>query len=173
MQRYSRLLDRYPSLTRIVTTGSLFWLGDVLSQGIERRGMNKPFDWHRNVRFTGFGTLVAAPMFIGYYNKFLPTLFPGAGAGTVGRKVLFDQTVWAASFITFLFYALARLEGRAHGPAWSHASANVWPSLKVNWMVWPGVMFLNFYVVPLKFQILVVNVVALFWNTFLSYRNSL
>lgn len=35
MKAYSRLLDKYPNITKISTTGFLFWLGDICSQKIE------------------------------------------------------------------------------------------------------------------------------------------
>lgn len=46
------------------------------------------------------------------------------------------------------------------------------PGLKANWALWPAVQFANFTYVPLQYQVLVVNVVSLGWNCFLSYLNS-
>lgn len=41
-----------------------------------------------------------------------------------------------------------------------------------NWMLWPWVQLVNFKVVPLEHRVLVVNVVSLGWNCYLSYLNS-
>lgn len=46
------------------------------------------------------------------------------------------------------------------------------PGLKANWMVWPAVQTANFTLVPLEHRVLVVNIVSLGWNCFLSYLNS-
>jgi protein Mpv17 len=45
-------------------------------------------------------------------------------------------------------------------------------ALKTNWQIWPGVQFVNFAYVPLDFRVLIVNVVSLGWNCYLSYLNS-
>ncbi len=76
------------------------------------------FEVERNVRFAGFGTGIAGPLFIVYYTKFLPFLFRSQKPLMVGAKVLFDQTIWAGSFITFLFYTLSRMEGNGHDKSW-------------------------------------------------------
>jgi protein Mpv17 len=44
--------------------------------------------------------------------------------------------------------------------------------IKSNLMVWPWVQIANFSVVPLEHRVLVVNVVALGWNCYLSYLNN-
>jgi protein Mpv17 len=45
-------------------------------------------------------------------------------------------------------------------------------ALKSNWMVWPWVQLANFGFVPLEHRVMVVNVVALGWNCYLSYLNN-
>jgi len=47
-----------------------------------------------------------------------------------------------------------------------------WEGLKANYMLWPMVQFVNFKFVPLEHRVLVVNIVSLGWNCFLSYLNS-
>jgi protein Mpv17 len=49
---------------------------------------------------------------------------------------------------------------------------NYIPGLKANWLVWPAVQSVNFTMVPLEHRVLVVNIVSLGWNCFLSYLNS-
>ena len=45
-------------------------------------------------------------------------------------------------------------------------------ALKKNWLVWPAVQTVNFTYIPLEHRVLVVNIVALGWNCYLSYINS-
>jgi len=49
---------------------------------------------------------------------------------------------------------------------------NYFQGLKANWMLWPAVQAVNFKLVPLEHRVLVVNIVSLGWNCFLSYLNS-
>jgi protein Mpv17 len=46
-----------------------------------------------------------------------------------------------------------------------------WTAFSRNLLVWPAVQVVNFSVVPLEHRVLVVNVVALGWNCYLSYLN--
>jgi protein Mpv17 len=46
-----------------------------------------------------------------------------------------------------------------------------WTAFMRNLLVWPGVQVVNFSVVPLEHRVLVVNVVALGWNCYLSWLN--
>jgi protein Mpv17 len=42
-------------------------------------------------------------------------------------------------------------------------------ALQKNWMVWPFVQLGNFTMVPLEHRVMVVNVISLGWNCYLSY----
>lgn len=39
----------------------------------------------------------------------------------------------------------------------------------MDWCVWVPTQFINFYVVPVKYQVFYINAVTMFYNVFLSY----
>ena len=44
-----------------------------------------------------------------------------------------------------------------------------WPVVTANWKLWVPAQLVNFGVVPLHFQVLFANGVALVWNVYLSH----
>lgn len=54
------------------------------------------------------------------------------------------------------------------GKAVQSISDKLWPTLKVNWLVWPGLAAINLSVVPLDYRILFINFCSLFWSAYLS-----
>ena len=88
---------------------------------------------------------------------------------TIAARVLTDQTVFASTNLFVFLSSMAYMEGS--DPSAKLGSTYV-EALKKNWMVWPAVQAVNFKFVPLEHRVLLVNVVSLGWNCYLSYINS-
>ena len=81
-----------------------------------------------------------------------------------------DQFGFAPIFLPSFMGVLWTLEGRSNIP---QQLVEVSPDLIVaNWSLWVPAMTINFGFVPLKYQVLFGNVVALLWNVYLSYMNA-
>ena len=91
------------------------------------------------------------------------------GARGTLTKVAMDQLLYAPCFISVFMGSLAVLEGRAH-EAGTIVRDNIWSTLCVNWGLWTPAQMINFYVMPLRYQVLFSNFVALVWNSFLSWK---
>ena len=89
--------------------------------------------------------------------------------GTIVARVLADQTIFASTNLFVFLSTMAVLEGSDPRAKLKSTYAE---ALKKNWMVWPGVQFVNFRYVPLEHRVMVVNVVSIGWNCYLSYLNS-
>lgn len=88
---------------------------------------------------------------------------------TIAARVLADQTIFASTNLLVFLSSMAYLEGSSPK---AKLQSTYGEALKKNWMVWPAVQSINFKLVPLEHRVLVVNIVSLGWNCYLSYVNS-
>ncbi|SCU98775.1 LADA_0H15280g1_1 [Lachancea dasiensis] len=184
---YTSSLKKNPKTTNAIMTGSLFGLGDAVAQICfpsqkanstysDGESIPKTYDIARTVRAVAYGSLIFS--FIG--DKWFKILNgkvkfskkPADHWSNLALRVGTDQLLFAPTCIPFYFGTLTLMEGKSLNHAGEKIGAVWWDILKTNWMVWPAFQLINFSLVPVQHRLLAVNVLAIFWNTFLSYRNS-
>ncbi|MCJ1403657.1 Protein required for ethanol metabolism [Xylographa trunciseda] len=166
---YQARLASRPLLTQSITTAVLFATGDVLAQqAVEDVGLDK-HNLARTGRMALYGGAVFGPAATTWYKVLQSRINFRSQTGTIVARVLADQTIFASTNLFVFLSTMAVLEGS--DPKAKLKSTYV-EALKKNWMVWPGVQFVNFRYVPLEHRVMVVNVVSIGWNCYLSYLNS-
>jgi len=168
---YGRLLAKHPLATKSGTSAGLVGLGDLLSQGVEMwsRGKAQVPDKKRVGTMALFGGMYLGPVLHCWYSLVLARCFPAAGFLTVLKKTLLDQTFFATFCSCSFFIGLTLLNGGSLEQGQAKVRRYLWPTLIANWSIWPAVQVVNFALIPVPYQVLVVNFVAVFWNAYLSY----
>ncbi|EPX75320.1 Mvp17/PMP22 family protein 1 [Schizosaccharomyces octosporus yFS286] len=185
--RYNALFNRAPISTMCFTAGTLGGLSDVLAQGITyyQAKKNAPIGLtEERVRSSGIPNLARILQFVSFgfaisplqfkWLKLLSTKFPvEKGVSNVVVRVLLDQAIFAP-FGTAFFYSWMTITEKGKGlNDVSNKLKNLFiPTLKANYVVWPFIQSVNFYLMPLQFQMPFACLCALFWNTFLSLKNA-
>lgn len=168
---YQQTLQRRPYLVQAVQTGTLMAAGDLISQTVIEKKALKHIDYKRTIGFSSIGFFVGGPalrVWYGLLNKYI-----GAGGKTVAlKKVFVDQVIFAPAFLLIILTAVGTLQGKSFDTIKNDIKANYSDVLKTNYYVWPWVQLANFYYIPLQYQVLVVQSVALFWNTYLSWKTN-
>ena len=165
LEWYSHMLETKPLATKSVTSFMIVGAGDLMTQVlIEDREDGVDVKRFGIMCFLG-GTLVGPWLHVWY--NLLFTYVPGATVVPVLQRVALDQLVMAPPFVAIFMSSLLALEGKADqittvlGAEWK-------PAVFTNWKMWAPAQMINFGFVPLRFQVLFSNFVALFWNAYLS-----
>lgn len=88
------------------------------------------------------------------------------------KKVFVDQFIFAPTFLLFLLISVGTMQGKSYDIIKQDIETNYFDVLKTNYYIWPLVQIINFYYIPLQYQVLLVQSVALFWNTYLSWKTN-
>ncbi|GJQ84918.1 hypothetical protein Trydic_g525 [Trypoxylus dichotomus] len=86
------------------------------------------------------------------------------------KKVALDQFLFAPFCIGALLTVLGTVQGQPPKETMRKLKRDYTDIMIANYKLWPAVQLLNFYVVPLNYQVLVVQCVALSWNTYISWK---
>ncbi|KAF8648564.1 hypothetical protein HU200_064606 [Digitaria exilis] len=163
---YLMSLDKNPIATKAVTSAVLTLAGDLICQLVIDRVQE--LDFRRTFVFTFLGLALVGPTLHVWY-LYLSKLVTVSGASGAIARLILDQFIFSPIFIGVFMSLLVTFEGKP---------SLVVPKLKqewlssvlANWQLWIPFQFLNFYFVPLKFQVLAANFVALAWNVILSFK---
>ncbi|EZA47821.1 hypothetical protein DMN91_011608 [Ooceraea biroi] len=167
---YQRALIKYPVRTQAVQAGILMGLGDQIAQNfIENE--SKTIDFVRTMQFTGIGFFITGPATRIWYG-ILDKHIGSKGSSIVIKKVLCDQLFFAPTFVAVLLTTIGICQGKDMERLKLKLKNEYGDILKNNYKLWPMVQLINFSLVPLNYQTLVVQSVALLWNSYVSYRTN-
>ena len=150
-------------------SGILCASGDYLAQTFVEK--NEKHDFKRTAKFFFMGACFIGPGLRAWYG-ILERNVTGSVKTIALKKMVIDQTLLAPFFVATFFCLSDGLGGKSISDMRVNLQENYLNTMKVNYYVWPAVQLCNFYFVPLSHRVLVANVVALFWNTFLAYTVS-
>ena len=177
---YSTKLDTHPITVKCMSSGFLAGAGDMICQFLtydnnngnnhsddddKSRAQGKSWDMSRTGRFTCLGALWVGPVLHYWYGS-LALL-----STKVWFRLTMDQFVFSPVFVTSFLSWLWLWEGEPP-PSLPWKLKDHVPSIVVaNWILWIPAQAVNFSLIPVKYQVLFSNFVALLWNAYLSYSS--
>jgi len=164
---YLRILERHPTKTMCLTTATLHAVGDVIAQKfIEKK---EQLEIVRTGRFFVIGLAWDGPLLSWWYRA-LSRMIPVASKSATVLKVALDQGVFIPGMLASFLVLNAALKGMDSEDISTILKRDYFHLLLANYQLWPLAMTFNFYLMPVKHQVLFTNSVSLAWNTYLSWR---
>ncbi|KAI0014851.1 hypothetical protein F4780DRAFT_766578 [Xylariomycetidae sp. FL0641] len=166
---YQRKLASRPLLTQSVTTAVLFAVGDITAQQVvEKKGIQK-HEMARTGRMFLYGGAVFGPAATTWFGVLQRHVVLRNKNAEILARVACDQLLFAPTMIGVFLSSMATLEGSS---VREKLQRSYIPALSTNYLVWPFVQGANFKLVPLHHRVLVVNLVSIGWNCYLSMVNN-
>eukprot|EP00897_Mesotaenium_endlicherianum_P002764 jgi/Mesen1/2515/ME000016S01862 len=166
--KYLRQLRQRPLETKAITSGVLAGVSDILAQKLAG---GKELQMRRTVLMALFGAVYGGPS-AHFVHRLLDRLFaPKGDFLSVAKKVVVEQLTYGPLCnILLMAYISLVVEGRS----WHLTRRKLekdYASVQLNgWKVWPLAALINYRYVPIQFRVLFVNIVGIFWSTFLILR---
>jgi len=151
-------------ITSFITFGS----GDLICQQIEKaKNKDKKYDIMRTIMQGSFGSIVTPYLHL-QFCIIMPWLFRGKGTLNAVKSVAYDQLIGAPIFTSLFFIYLDMSQGKTFNKSVKELEKKLMPTLYMNWKIWPTLMFINFYFVPVAYRVLYSNIAGMFWSAYLS-----
>ncbi|XP_070500048.1 mitochondrial inner membrane protein Mpv17 [Chironomus tepperi] len=166
---YQRNVAKYPYTFQGVQSSILMATGDYIAQKFVEN--KKELDYKRSANFLliGFCGGLGLRKWYGALNS----TFQGSNKTVCTiKKVAVDQLVFAPVFIGTLISSIGLLQGKKPIEIKTKLEAEFADILKANYKLWPAVQLMNFAFVPLNYQVVVVQIVAVLWNTYVSFKTN-
>ncbi len=180
---YSNRLDTHPISTKCISAGLISSFGNSMAQGItfyeEKSDDGKIISWNefweefcidpaQVGRFAFLNVVFVAPVLHHWYN-FINRVLPGTSIAMVLKRTFWDEFVFSPIYVPVFLTMLWQLEGTPWPKVKSMVVNEVPSIILAEWALWVPTMLVTFRYAPVKFQVLVINVVNIVWQTFLSF----
>eukprot|EP00892_Ulva_mutabilis_P008479 jgi/Ulvmu1/6002/UM026_0128.1 len=167
-QKYCQSLETNPFVTKACTSLVGFMLGDCLAQRLEGDDL---INITRVLRLGAYGMLLDGPVGHLWYKWLDGTVDRSfenpKGTAAVAIKTSADQLIWAP-IMTAVFFAFVKLLEGTPDLIVPTLQTKVLPTVAANYVIWPAAHVISFKYVPSHQRILYNNVIAIFWNAYLS-----
>ncbi|CAL8073337.1 unnamed protein product [Orchesella dallaii] len=169
--RIARRLKGSPVFIASLQAGGLMSVGDGISQTMVEK--KDKFDVGRNIRFGLLGLCIIGPTLRTWYGILDRRInIQASKLRTAVVKMAVDQGIFAPIFIGNFLGINSLTQGNSLSQMKNDVSKNFKDVVISNYKLWPAVQLISFSVVPLQYRVLFVQSVAVFWNTYLSWKTN-
>ncbi|KAL5278413.1 MPV17.2 family protein [Megaselia abdita] len=167
---YVKALDKHPYIMEAIQVSTLMGAGDLLTQTIiDKRRTFKEINWIRTAQFTGMGFFFVGPLLRYWFIKLDKIVSKNQSVlKRTTKKVFLDQIIVDPPFLAVFTVILSAVQGMNTAQIKDRLSNDFIDVLKTNLMIWPAAQFINFALIPLRYQVIFVEFIAIFWNAYLS-----
>ena len=169
--KYKSCLAKYPIYTKSLTSCTISVIGEIIASYLKGYIRNeKPKICPKRVSVFGlYGLLCTGPMLHYWYaflEWYLTKKLQLTGNAKVIAKLLIDRCIWAPPFVLFTITFLQYLQTFCSKTTWEAIKRNYVAVFLMNQKVWVPGQALNFYVVPVDFQVIIHNFPNYFFYIF-------
>ncbi|KAK0636767.1 hypothetical protein B0T17DRAFT_587816 [Bombardia bombarda] len=165
-EAYARGQRKRPLTTQLCSSLVIYFCSDLSAQSMADRD----YDPVRTVRSLTIGAISSIPSYKWFlwlshnfnYSSHLLSL---------GTKVLVNQLCFTPIFNSYFFGMQALLAGETLSATWERITVTVPVSFVNSCKLWPAVTAFSFTFVPIEYRSIFAGVVAVGWQTYLSYLN--
>ncbi|XP_004287433.1 PREDICTED: PXMP2/4 family protein 2 [Fragaria vesca subsp. vesca] len=183
---YQGCLSHHPLKTQVISSGLLWGVGDIAAQYITHsttrnrlqlshdKAEDFKVNWKRVAITSTFGFAFVGPVGHFWYenlDKFikLKLLLPTNSARFVAAKVAMDGLIFGPLDLLVFFTYMGFSTGKNAEQVKEDLKRDFIPALILEGGVWPIVQVANFRYVPVRYQLLYVNIFCLLDSAFLSW----
>jgi len=165
-------LGRSPIFTASSQAGLLMCVGDLISQKFVENKDARSIDLYRTARFGLVGFIVVGPVLRTWYGFLERRIVMKTPAMTAVAKMATDQLIFAPIFLFNFMGLMGVLNGLNSRQIETDLRNNYGDVMLRNYQLWPAAQLINFGLVPLQHRVLFAQCVAVFWNTYLSFKTN-
>ncbi|CAD5235428.1 unnamed protein product [Bursaphelenchus xylophilus] len=166
LQAYLRLLSRRPLITQMVSAGVIGCAGDGIAQFVVEKRSLKQYDLQRGIRFFLMPSCYVAPIL----SRWFRVLEKIGGKGAIWKRLAVDQLCWSPCFGASIIFVLGFMESLDAKKAFDHTKSMCVEVYFKSLQFWPFVQLINLNLIPINFRVIFVQMAALIWNSYLSFR---
>lgn len=172
LRLYQRQLHLHPLVSRAITAGVIFFIADLLAQGLNRRtqGRKPPtFSFTRLARYSVYGLMAMGPFLYLWY-ALMNEYGPEDDLKGSLLKCLFEQiTLEPICICMYIIYdgIICRRGMRA---VRNSLDAQFFPLWFKNAVFWLPANFANYYIGTPDLRVVFANLCSLFWNIYFSSK---
>ncbi|KAI3687396.1 hypothetical protein L1987_81091 [Smallanthus sonchifolius] len=184
---YKNCLTVHPVKTQVISSGFIWGLGDLAAQAVTRATAAKNkyiflsnddrdlrINWRRVVTTSLFGMAFVGPIGHFWYeglDRFLRyrIQYPPKSMRFVAMKVALDGIIFGPVDLLLFFAYMGFTSGKNLSQVKEEVKRDFLPALIVEGGIWPIVQVVNFLFVPVRYQLLYVNLFCLLDSCFLSW----
>lgn len=121
--------------------------------------------------------LLEGPIIYFWLQRIQPRIAPistktnWAKFSSLSFKVVIEAILFTPFYYTIYIHSVGFMNGKSLPECTQDFKNQFWDIYLIDIRIWPFLQFINFGLVPIRFQAVFVYIASIFWDSFLSYQS--